>query len=72
METKGELTRGETVADWLDHWHRAAQTTVLMSVDMDAAFELYIERMQQLKLSPELLSSHINSTRPAKKACLED
>ena len=33
VETKGELTCGQTVADWKGHWGREPQTTILMEID---------------------------------------
>jgi len=43
VETKGELTRGATVADWKGHWGREANTTVLMGVDEATFHALYVK-----------------------------
>jgi purine nucleosidase len=43
VETKGEYTRGATVADWLDHWKRPAQTTALRKVDAERFHALYLQ-----------------------------
>ena len=48
VETKGELTRGQTVADWNGHWGRAPQTRMLFEVDAAAFVEEYIARIATL------------------------
>ncbi len=48
VETKGELTRGQTVADWNGHWGRAPQTGMLFEVDAAAFVEEYIARIATL------------------------
>lgn len=53
VETKGELTRGETVADWREKWKRLPQTTVLMQIDSERALEFSIERISRLRF-PDL------------------
>eukprot|EP00746_Dinoflagellata_sp_MGD_P144040 gnl/MRDRNA2_/MRDRNA2_76805_c0_seq1.p1 gnl/MRDRNA2_/MRDRNA2_76805_c0~~gnl/MRDRNA2_/MRDRNA2_76805_c0_seq1.p1 ORF type:complete len:348 (-),score=56.41 gnl/MRDRNA2_/MRDRNA2_76805_c0_seq1:42-1085(-) len=54
VETKGELTRGETVADWKNHWReRKPQTTVLMKIDKERALDAFLERIGGLKF-PDL------------------
>jgi len=49
VETKGDLTRGQTVADWKGQWKRPAQTTVLMKVDAPRAHDMVVERISKLR-----------------------
>jgi len=53
VETKGELTSGQTVADWRGHWGKKPQTTVLMRVDKARAEDLMVERIAKLSF-PDL------------------
>eukprot|EP00747_Dinoflagellata_sp_TGD_P018995 gnl/TRDRNA2_/TRDRNA2_126872_c0_seq1.p1 gnl/TRDRNA2_/TRDRNA2_126872_c0~~gnl/TRDRNA2_/TRDRNA2_126872_c0_seq1.p1 ORF type:complete len:211 (+),score=40.03 gnl/TRDRNA2_/TRDRNA2_126872_c0_seq1:556-1188(+) len=53
VETRGELTTGQTVADWKGHWKRAPQTTVLMRVDPERSLDFFLERISRLKF-PDL------------------
>lgn len=48
VETRGELTRGQTVADWRNILEKPAQTTVLMSVDEAAFLDEYRTRIAAL------------------------
>ncbi len=48
VETTGELTRGQTVADWRGHWQRAPQTSMLFAVDAAAFMEEYARRIATL------------------------
>jgi purine nucleosidase len=48
VETKGELTRGMTVADWRNVLERPAQTEVLLSVAEAGFLAEYQERIGRL------------------------
>jgi hypothetical protein len=48
VETAGNITTGATVADWGGHWrNRVPQTTVLLHVDSDAFYRIFLERIAQ-------------------------
>jgi inosine-uridine nucleoside N-ribohydrolase len=49
VETKGELTMGQTVADWKGLWGREPQTTLLLGVDVAAAHSLIVNRIARLR-----------------------
>lgn len=48
VETQGELTRGETVADWRGQWGRTPQTAVMVAVEAEAFIEEYVKRIATL------------------------
>ncbi len=48
VETQGNLTRGQTVADWKNHWQRAPQTAMLCEVDAAAFLEEFTTRIAAL------------------------
>src|SRR6266545_1205661 len=48
VEVAGELTRGETVADWRRHVKRPPNMDVAVSVDAGAFFERFIDRVGAL------------------------
>jgi purine nucleosidase len=45
IELGGTLTSGETVADWRNHWGRAANADVAISADADAFLRRLVERV---------------------------
>jgi len=48
VETQGELTKGQTVADWEKWWNRKPQTTIFMKVDQ-VQFKTYLlEQIRKL------------------------
>ena len=49
VETKGELTMGQTVVDWTGKWGRRAQTKLLLSVDTDRAHDLIVQKIGLLE-----------------------
>jgi purine nucleosidase len=51
VEVTGELTRGETVADWRRHVKRPPNMDVAVSVDARAFFERFIDRVGALAAS---------------------
>jgi len=53
IECRGELTRGQSVADWKGQWKRPAQTTILTKVDADAAHAAIVRRIGSLRF-PDL------------------
>ena len=48
VETAGELTTGETVADWRHHWNRSPNIDVAVTADASAFFDRFIERIGAL------------------------
>jgi purine nucleosidase len=48
VEVAGELTTGETVADWRHHWKRPPNVDVAVSVDAATFFERFIDRVGAL------------------------
>jgi len=46
VETKGEITRGATIADWYGHWKRHPQTFVIKSADQAAFHALYVDHLK--------------------------
>ncbi|HYU50419.1 MAG TPA: nucleoside hydrolase, partial [Candidatus Limnocylindria bacterium] len=48
VEVAGELTTGETVADWRHHWKRPPNLDVAVSVDAATFFERFIARVGRL------------------------
>ena len=48
VETTGELTRGQTVADWRGLWNRPAQTRLLTGVDEQAFLDEFAARVARL------------------------
>lgn len=49
VELEGKLTRGMTVADWLNHWKRDQKTRILQSVDTAAYYDEYVARVARSK-----------------------
>eukprot|EP00744_Colponema_vietnamica_P001110 GILI01001879.1.p1 GENE.GILI01001879.1~~GILI01001879.1.p1 ORF type:complete len:327 (-),score=89.82 GILI01001879.1:350-1330(-) len=49
VETKGEFTRGQTIADWKGQWKREPQVDVLTEVDADAFRATYLRRIRALE-----------------------
>jgi inosine-uridine nucleoside N-ribohydrolase len=47
VETHGEVTRGQTVADWREFSPHVPQMDVCMEVNNEALFDLYLERVTQ-------------------------
>lgn len=47
VETKGELTAGATVADWMGHWNREPNTTILMTVDEAGFHDRFVGYVQR-------------------------
>lgn len=48
VETTGTLTRGQTVADWGNHWGMQAQTALLVDVDAEGFKREFMERIARL------------------------
>jgi len=48
VETKGELTKGQTVADWEKWWKRNPQTTIFMKVDQIQYKTYLLEQLRKL------------------------
>ncbi len=48
VEVAGELTTGETVADWRHHWKRPPNLDVAVSADAATFFERFIDRVGRL------------------------
>ena len=48
VETSGTLTRGQTVADWGNHWNRPVQTTLLVDVDAEGFKREFMQRIARL------------------------
>ena len=48
VETAGEWTRGTTVVDLHDRYHRAANVDVAMTLDVDAYWDLVLEAIDSL------------------------
>jgi len=47
VETLGEFTRGQTIADWKNVWKKEPQTTVLFKVDQQKFKEYYLFKLSQ-------------------------
>jgi purine nucleosidase len=47
VEMQGELTRGQTVADWGGIWGKPARTTLLTAVDVDAFLHEFTRRLAE-------------------------
>lgn len=47
VETKGELTKGTTVADWRGHWGKPPQTLVLQKVNEARFHDLHLGYLQE-------------------------
>ena len=48
VETRGEITTGETVADWRHHWRRPPNCDVAVEADTDEFMARFIERVGAL------------------------
>ena len=67
VETKGDLTRGATVADWKNAWGRRPNTHVLMSVDGAKFQDLYVQYIG--RYGPDgRLGKHVQALKDAATA----
>lgn len=48
VETAGQLTSGQTVADWRHHWGRPANAEIVLEADVPAFLDRWIERVGDL------------------------
>jgi len=54
VETRGELTAGQTVVDWKGHWGRKPQTKLLLTVNAEIAHDEIVRRIASLNQFPNL------------------
>jgi len=48
VETLGEFSRGQTIADWSNVWKKEPQTTILLKLDQKKFKEYYLSKLSQL------------------------
>lgn len=48
VETKGELTSGTLVPDWMGHYHKDYKIEVMLKVDAEKFKEIYLQRIFDL------------------------
>ncbi len=64
VETGGELTAGQTIADFRGLWHRLPNADVAMTVDVDAFLGRLVERVGELAERVERLAAYPSNVAP--------